>query len=193
MWLEEVERLLAARPVRRSSSERNLTRAAVLVPLYVNAGELWLLLTRRAAGLPNHAGQMAFPGGVREDGDEDEVDTALRETHEELGVRPATVMVLGHLDDVLTPSGFVISPVVGALPFPLEVTPSGEEIESVVPIPFHTLANPRLVEYQELMVDGEVMVSPVFHYHGHRVWGATARMIADLVARLTGAEPALAE
>jgi len=193
MWLEEVERLLAARPVRRCSPERKLTRAAVLVPLYVNAGELWLLLTRRAAGLPNHAGQMAFPGGVREDGDEDEVDTALRETHEELGVRPATVMVLGHLDDVLTPSGFVISPVVGALPFPLEVTPSGEEIESVVPIPFHTLANPRLVEYQELMVDGEVMVSPVFHYHGHRVWGATARMIADLVARLTGAEPALAE
>jgi len=185
--------LLAARPVRLRSPDGGFTRAAVLVPLYVKAGELWLLLTRRSAGLPNHAGQIAFPGGGSEDADEDEIDTALRETQEELGIERAAVMVLGQLDDVVTPTGFVISPIVGALPSPLAVKPSGDEIESVVEIPFHILTNPQLVEYQELMVNGEVVVSPVFHYHGHRVWGATARVIADLVARLTGAEPILAE
>ncbi len=193
MWFEEVERLLSERPVRRCDAAAERTHAAVLVPLYARAGVLWLLLTRRSAALPNHGGQIAFPGGACEEGDEDEVATALRESHEELGIEPATVMVLGQLDDVVTPSGFVISPVVGALPFPLQVTPSGEEIESVVPIPFHTLADPQLVEYQELAVDGSVIVSPVFHYHGHRVWGATARVIADLVSRLTGSELASAE
>jgi len=193
MWFEEVERLLSARPVRRRGAAAELVRAAVLVPLYVRAGELWLLLTRRSAALPNHAGQIAFPGGAWEEGDEDEVATALRESHEELGIVAATVMVLGQLDDVVTPSGFVISPIVGALPFPLQVTPSGEEIESLVPIPFRTLADPQLVEYQELVVDGSVIVSPVFHYHDYRVWGATARMVADLVSRLTGAELVSAE
>jgi 8-oxo-dGTP pyrophosphatase MutT (NUDIX family) len=193
MWLEEVERLLTARPVRRRSPEEGLTRAAVLVPVYVNLGELWLLLTRRAKALPHHAGQMAFPGGACEEADEDEIDTALREAHEELGLDPATVMVLGQLDDVWTPSGFVISPVVGALPFPLKITPSDAEIESVVQIPFRTLTNPQLVEFQDLLVDGEVIRSPMFHYHGDRVWGATARVIADLVGRLTGTEPVWAE
>ncbi|MFI5167396.1 MAG: NUDIX hydrolase [Thermoanaerobaculales bacterium] len=193
MWLEEVERRLTARPVRRRSPEEGLTRAAVLVPVYVNLGELWLLLTRRAKALPHHAGQMAFPGGACEEADEDEIDTALREAHEELGLEPATVMVLGQLDDVWTPSGFVISPVVGALPFPLKITPSDDEIESVVQIPFRTLTNPQLVEFQDLLVDGEVIRSPMFHYHGDRVWGATARVIADLVGRLTGTEPVWAE
>jgi len=188
MWLEEVERLLASRPVRRRDPDPALTPAAVLVPLYVAAGELWVLLTRRADDLPYHAGQVSFPGGAREERDEDEVATALRETGEELGIDPGVVMVLGQLDDVATPTGFVVSPVVGALPHPLEVSPASGEVESVVRIPLSTLANPQLVEYQELTVGEERLLSPVYHYHGQRVWGATARVIADLVSRLTGAE-----
>jgi len=188
MWLEEVERLLGARPIIRRRQEPGLKPAAVLVPLYVAAGELWVLLTRRSDSLPLHAGQVSFPGGAREEGDEDEVATALREVREELGIDPAVVMVLGQLDDVWTPSGFVVSPVVGALPHPLEIKPAGAEVEAVLRIPFSTLANPQLVEYQELPLDGELILSPVYHYHGQRVWGATARVIADLVSRISGAE-----
>ena len=186
MWLEEVERLLAARPVRRRRLAEGLTSAAVLVPLYVAGGGLWVVLTRRSEALPNHGGQIAFPGGAREAGDDDEVATALREAGEELGIDPAGVLVLGLLDDVVTTSGFVVSPVVGALPYPLSLTPSAREVEAVVPVPFAYVANPEAVETEELTVAGERIASPVFHYRGHRICGATARIVSDLVGRLSG-------
>lgn len=193
MWLEEVERLLAAAPVRRSPLAKGFVPSAVLVPLYVAAGQLWVLLTRRTDTLPKHAGQYAFPGGVREEADEDEVAAALREAHEELGLDPSTVVVLGHLDDLRTPTGFLISPVVGAIPFPLTVQPASEEVAAVVQIPFAYLANPEVVEEQELEIAGERVVSPVYHYRNHRIWGATARILADLIGRLTGGVPAAGE
>lgn len=193
MWLEEVERLLAARPVRRRAPAEGEAAAGVLVPLYVAGESLWVVLTRRAASLPDHAGQVAFPGGAREAGDEDEIATALREAGEELGIDPSVVLVLGQLDDVRTPTGFVISPVVGALPYPLALNPSGDEIDVVLPVPFAYLANPEAVETEELVVGGERVSSPVFHYRGHRVWGATARIVSDLVSRLSGAPEAPSE
>ena len=186
MLFEEVERLLAARPVRRRPPIEGQTASAVLVPLYVAGGSLWVVVTRRTNSLPNHGGQYAFPGGVRQDGDEDEVATALREAGEELGVDSSVVLVLGQLDDVWTQTGFVISPVVGALPYPLALQPSAEEVEAVVPVPFAYLANPEAAETEELVVAGERVTSPVFHYRGHRVWGATALIISDLVCRLSG-------
>jgi 8-oxo-dGTP pyrophosphatase MutT (NUDIX family) len=191
MWLEEVATLLTATPVQRREPSKGQVSAAVLVPLCVAAGELWVLLTRRAEGLPHHAGQYSFPGGVREDGDADEVATALREAHEELGIDPAVVVVLGRLNDVWTPSGFLISPVVGALPYPLSFRPHDKEVEAVVPVPFTYLANPEAVEEQEIVVGGVKVLSPVYHYRSHRIWGATARIVADLVARLTGGAVAL--
>ena len=186
MWLEEVQRLLASAPVRRKPAGNRLVASAVLVPLYVAAGELWVLLTRRADTLPEHAGEYAFPGGVRADGDEDEVATALRETHEELGIAPSLVVVLGQLSDVWTPTGFLISPVVGAIPHPLSVEPASDEVGAVVRVPFSCLANPEVAEEQEVVINGEKLVSPVFHYRNHRIWGATARILADLIGRLTG-------
>jgi 8-oxo-dGTP pyrophosphatase MutT (NUDIX family) len=78
-WLDDVERRIAARPSRRLTAAGAAARAAVLVPLYVADGQLWLILQRRSAGLSLHAGQLAFPGGMREEADADEVATALRE------------------------------------------------------------------------------------------------------------------
>jgi 8-oxo-dGTP pyrophosphatase MutT (NUDIX family) len=193
MWLEEVQRLLGAAPVRRKTESDGLVVAAVLVPLYVAAGQLWVLLTRRTDSLPQHGGQVAFPGGVREEGDENEVATALREAHEELGIDPSHVVVLGQLNDVWTPSGFLISPVVGAIPFPLTVRPASEEVEAVVQVPFGYLANPVVMEEQELEIAGERAPSPIYHYRSHRIWGATARILADLIGRLTGATAAVGE
>jgi 8-oxo-dGTP pyrophosphatase MutT (NUDIX family) len=193
MWLEEVERLLAAAPVLRRPLAKGYLPSAVLVPLYVAAGQLWVLLTRRTDTLPKHAGQYAFPGGVREEADEDEVAAALREAHEEIGLDSSSVVVLGHLNDVETPSGFLISPVVGAIPFPLKVRPTSEEVDAVVQIPFAYLSNPLVVEEQELEIAGEKVVSPVYHYRNHRIWGATARILADLIGRLTGGVPAAGE
>ena len=187
-WLDEVRGLLAARPARQLPPGEGLVLSAVLVPLYVAEGQLWVLLTRRNASLPHHAGQYSFPGGVREPGDADDVATALRESREELGIDSATVVVLGRLDDIRTPTGYQIAPVVGAIPYPLSLEPAEEEVEAVVPFPYAYLANPEMVEEQEFVVDGRRVTAPVFHYRGHRVWGATARMLADLVERLSGSD-----
>lgn len=185
-WLEEVEKLLQGAPVQRVGATDGLTHSAVLVPLYVAHGELWVLLTRRSDSLPHHAGQIAFPGGACEDGDADEVATALRETEEEVGIPVDKVVVLGQLDDLATPTGFVISPVVGAITFPFEAHPAAGEVEAVLPVPFSFLANPEMIEQQVFEYRGRQVVSPVYHYRGQRVWGATAKIIADLVQRLTG-------
>lgn len=185
-WLEEVERLLQTTPVRRLLPAPGVTRASVLVPLYVAQSELWVLLTRRADSLPHHAGQIAFPGGAVEEGDEDEVATALREADEEIGIPAEKVLVLGQLDDLATPTGFLISPVVGAIPFPFEIKPAAHEVEAVLTVPFSFLANPEMVEQQVFEVDGGRVVAPVYHYRGQRVWGATAKIIGNLVERLTG-------
>ncbi len=185
MWYLEVEQRLQARPVRRLR-EPGAKPAAVLVPLYVAEGQLWVLLTRRADHLLHHPGQYAFPGGMRDEGDSDEVATALREAQEELGIPQESVMVLGALDDLLTVTGFVISPVVGALPYPHQLQPDPREVAAVVPVPYAVVANPLLVEEQELSWRGKKLRSPVLHYGAHRIWGATARILLDLVDHLSG-------
>jgi len=183
-WFEEVVARLAARPVARVPRAGGLLPAAVLVPLLVEGGELLVLLTRRSEALAEHAGQWAFPGGRCDEADEDEVATALRESAEEIGVDPASVLLLGHLDDVRTTSGYVVSPVVGALAGRQGLAPRSEEVTAIAPFPLSFLAQPELVEEQEVVVGGVSVRSPVFHYRGHRVWGATARILADLLDRL---------
>lgn len=158
----------------------------MLVPLYVADGQLWLILQRRSADLPLHAGQLAFPGGMREAADVDEVATALRETREELGIDGARVIVLGRLDDARTSTGYVVTPVVGAVPYPLELTLRPEEVEEVVAVPVAELLRPAAVEDQELVLGGETVRSPVYRWGELRIWGATARILADLLGRLAG-------
>ena len=190
MWLEDVERLLAAWPARRAADRAGLNRAAVLVPLYVTHGELWVVLTRRAEAGAGRTGAYAFPGGASRAEDRDEFETALREAREEVRIDPSAVIVLGRLDDVLTATGYAIAPVVGAVPFPLSVEPATEEVESVATVPFAYLARPEAIEEGEEVIAGETVVSPVFHYRSHCISGPTARVVADLVNRLTGgAEP----
>src|SRR5207245_6296875 len=102
--------------------------AAVLVPLVARAGGLALLLTERTADLPSHAGQVSFPGGKMDAADADAAACALREAEEELGLPAHSAEVLGGLDDVPTPTGFVISPVVGLLATDPPLRPNPAEV-----------------------------------------------------------------
>jgi 8-oxo-dGTP pyrophosphatase MutT (NUDIX family) len=183
-WFDEVAERVASRPAARLPEAGELRPAAVLVPLQVRAGEIWVILIRRSEAVPRHAGQVAFPGGAREEGDDDEVANALREAGEELGIPAGAVMVLGHLDEVGTSSGFAVAPVVGALPSDVEPRPAGGEVAAVVQAPLRYLASPELVEEHEEVRRGVRVVSPVFHYRGLRIAGATAHILADLLARL---------
>lgn len=185
-WILQVRELLASPPPRRLGP-RDARHAAVLVPLYVDAGELWTLLTRRTDTLPHHKGQIAFPGGGRELGEEP-WPAALREAHEEIGIEPSVVLRLGELDEAETPSGFRIIPCVGAVPQPLETRPNPEEIAELFAAPLSAFANPRLVEERRVLLDGSSRVLRIYHVGGRQVWGLTARILQNLLMRL-GLEP----
>lgn len=181
-WIQEVRRRLATPPPRRMPASE-ARQAAVLVPLYVGAGELWTLLTRRAETLPQHRGQVAFPGGGRETG-EDLWGAALRESEEEIGLAAAAVLRLGELDEVGTPSGFRIVPCVGAIPASFTARPDPGEIEEVFAAPISALANPRTVEDREVLINGQRRALRIYHVGRHLVWGVTARIVQNLLLRL---------
>jgi 8-oxo-dGTP pyrophosphatase MutT (NUDIX family) len=153
------------------------------VPLYVDAGELWTVLTQRSNDLPHHKGQFAFPGGGHETG-EDDWAAALRETQEELGLDPQKILRLGELDEVSATSGYRIVPCVGAVPFPLETNVNRAEVADVFTVPISALANPRLVEDRDVVIEGRPRQIRVYHVGTRRVWGLTARIIQNLLARL---------
>jgi len=190
-WIMEMRARLDSPPPRRRPP--NDTRpAAVLVPLYVDAGELWTLLTRRSEDLPHHRGQIAFPGGSLEPG-EDVWQAALRETHEEIGIESDRILRLGQLDEAETPSGFRIVPCVGTVPFPVETRLDPREIDEVFTVPLAALANPQLVEEKKISVDGRERWVRIYHFGSRRIWGLTARILQNLLQRLGLEEPSGAE
>lgn len=181
-WIVELRQRLAEPPPERMKP-REARHASVLVPLYVDAGELWTILTQRTAELPHHKSQYAFPGGSRDPG-EGPWDAALREAEEEIGIEPAKVLRLGELDETETPSGFRIVPCVAAVPFPFQPVINEEEIAEVFNVPLSVLASPRMAEERLVKIQGEEKVIRIYHVGNRRVWGLTARILQNLLDRL---------
>jgi len=192
-WITELRARLQTPPPERLpptalARGENARRAAVLVPLYVDAGALWVLLTRRAEDLPYHRGQIAFPGGSLEAG-EDPWAAALRETQEEIGLDPKQVLQLGLLDEAETPTGFHVMPCVGAVPYPVETRPAAREVAEVFALPLQAIASPQMVERRSVLINGNPREITVFHVAGRQIWGVTALVLWNLLERL-GMEPA---
>jgi peroxisomal coenzyme A diphosphatase NUDT7 len=160
--------------------------SAVLVPIVVEAGApARVLFTVRRADLPTHAGQVSFPGGKRDADDADAAACAIREASEELGIEPAAVDVLGLLDDVPTPTGFVITPVVARVRGPVELHPSQHEVAEAFAVPLDELRDPaRHTTGGERSFLGVHYVMHEYRWESHRIWGATARMVHDLIGLL---------
>ncbi len=162
------------------------TPAAVLIPLVLKAGAVDILLTRRTEDVETHKGQISFPGGMVDEGDTSRRHTALRETEEELGIAPAHVEVLGMLDDLFTPTGFLITPVVGIVgPIP-QMKPNPREVAEVFTVPLPFFADPENGRREMLSTPlGEREVW-FYEYQGRVIWGATAAMIRNLCDILHG-------
>jgi 8-oxo-dGTP pyrophosphatase MutT (NUDIX family) len=185
-WIFQLRQRLAS-PLATRLPPGEARQAAVLVPLYVDAGQLWMVLTRRSDALPHHKNQIAFPGGVREIG-EDPWSAALREAQEEVGFDPATVIRIGELDEAATPSGFHIVPCVGAVPFPLSTEINRAEIAELFSVPLLAFADFRMVEDRVVKIDGVERTIRVYQVGRRQVWGLTARIVQNLMQRL-GFEP----
>jgi 8-oxo-dGTP pyrophosphatase MutT (NUDIX family) len=160
--------------------------AAVLVLLYHLAGADRVLLTRRTDTVEHHKGQISFPGGGRHGADEDLATTALRETWEEVGVHPDHVEIIGALDEHLTVSNFRVAPYVGVLTqVPYAFVPSPLEVAEVLEPPIHHLLDPANRIYETwTRDDGHPVHGPAYYYEGHRIWGATARMLESFFTLL---------
>lgn len=181
-WIVEVRQRLSTPPPERLAPGET-RQAAVLVPLYVDAGELWTVLTKRAETLPHHKSQIAFPGGGLETG-EDPWTAALREAEEEVGFDTSKIMRIGELDEASTPSGFNIVPCVGAVPFPLETDINRDEIEEIFSVPLLAFTDYRTVEDRRVKIDGIERDIRVYHVGTRQVWGLTARIVQNLMHRL---------
>jgi 8-oxo-dGTP pyrophosphatase MutT (NUDIX family) len=188
-WMEDIrDRLDRPWPARDILTEKAgggpLRKAAVLIPLYVKDSVLWTLFTKRTDLVEHHKGQISFPGGGEEPGDQNLWATAIRETEEEIGVLRAGVRLLGTLPRLATVTDFEVSPFVGAIPHPVAFQPRAGEVESIIEIPVPYLLDPMVVEERPVKWKGRDVMTLAYHYRGHAIWGATARILADFLEAL---------
>ncbi len=157
-------------------------RAGVLVLLYHWEGRLYLVLTRRTARVDHHQSQISFPGGQQEKGESFE-QTALREACEELGIRPGSIRILGELTPLyIPPSNYCIYPVVATIDERPEFLPSEEEVAEVIEVPFDHLLDPQNIHKEIWTYQGAQLEVPFYLFKGHKIWGATAMVLAELLA-----------
>ncbi|SOD96072.1 CoA pyrophosphatase [Caenispirillum bisanense] len=159
---------------------RPQTAAAVLVPLVQRPDGLTVLLTQRTAHLKNHAGQISFPGGRSEDHDDGPVATALRESHEEIGLPAELVDVLGRLDDYVTVTNFRVTPVVGLIAPPFELAPDPFEVAEVFEVPLAFVLDRSNHQRHTYKVKGRTRAYWAMPYGERYIWGATAGMLVNL-------------
>lgn len=155
-------------------------QAGVLLLVYPKDGELHVLLNKRSQYVENHKGEIAFPGGAREAGDGTILDTALRETWEEMGIEPSDVAVLGELDDIVTISDFVVTPYVGEIPGGYRFKPN-IEVDEVIEAPLAAILDPGNARDDVRMAGGHPRRWPTYAYGGHLIWGATAMILEGFV------------
>lgn len=158
--------------------------AAVLIPFLRQENEWHVLFTRRHAGLAEHSGQVAFPGGRAEPDDPDPETTALREAKEEIGLRPEDVQVLGRLNDFVTITNYRVTPVVGVMPWPYPLVLNPEEVSRVFTIPLRWLADPAHRKERPRALPAPLAKVNVIYfdlYDGELLWGVSARFTVALL------------
>jgi 8-oxo-dGTP pyrophosphatase MutT (NUDIX family) len=178
----DYDRVAAYDPIVVEDEQRE---AAVIAPVVERTEGEAILFTKRAEHLTDHPGQMSFPGGGREPEDDDLLATALREGNEEIGLDPMAVNVVGRLDDIRTITHYSVRPFVARIP-DREYRPNDEEVAEVVTLPVTALTD--LGNYESEQRDhpyyGEIRLH-FFYVDGYTVWGATARMLVQLLELAT--------
>jgi 8-oxo-dGTP pyrophosphatase MutT (NUDIX family) len=181
----ELSELLLSPEEAYAMEARGGTDAAVLLPLHGWPEAPGLIFTERRADMRRHAGEISFPGGRKDEGDADLAATALREAEEEIGLAPTRVELCGALPPAATfVTGYRIHPFVGVIPNPaeLDLRPNPDEVETVLAFSLEGLRDGYAM--RRLVRRGVPIHTPTYEIDGHMIWGATARILGDLLGRL---------
>jgi 8-oxo-dGTP pyrophosphatase MutT (NUDIX family) len=173
----ELREVLSQRQKRRIT-DASLNTSAVLVPIYYKQGQYYILFTKRTEELKRHKGQISFPGGAHQESDRTLVDTALRESAEEIGLAPERVKVLGELDDIRTETtNYIITPFVGLIPYPYQFKAGGNEVAEIIEAPIAMLMDKGILHQRKAVLGDKPMSFYVYKYRGRVIWGATAKIL----------------
>ncbi len=183
--IEQVKDILERRH-RYTVDDHLLPRAAVLLGLYETTEDFLLVFTKRTNLVAHHKGEICFPGGRQHVSDPTMEFTALRETFEEIGVRPEDVRLLGKLDDIETISGFVVTPFVGQVCPLRQFITSPDEVEELLQVPLSHLRDTRNQLQEFVTKDGMTFRAPTYKYGHHIIWGATARILHQFLGLTDG-------
>jgi len=155
------------------------TSAAVMILFMNRDSEPHLLLTQRSDKVKTHKGQMSLPGGGRDSTDRDILETAFRETYEEVGIRPDKIEHLGRFDDYISIFGFHVTVFVGAVEYPVEYTFCQDEIDAYLEVPVRIFVNREYGKVQYITYEGKEYKIYHYFYGGLEIWGLTARILTD--------------
>jgi 8-oxo-dGTP pyrophosphatase MutT (NUDIX family) len=163
----------------------NFLEASVLIPILTFKKDLEILLTKRSNNLKNHPGQIAFPGGKKDQSDSSPIETALRETQEEVGLNPKNVEIIASLPSHKTATGFVIKPYLGLINQPFSETLRQGEVDEIFTVPYEYILNEKNFSIHTRKWNGSQRSYYVVPYGPYYIWGATARILLNLSRALS--------
>jgi 8-oxo-dGTP pyrophosphatase MutT (NUDIX family) len=178
--IENMRQALTARD-RLVIEDDTLTPSAVLIPIFQRNGKCHIVFTKRTSHMSHHKGQISFPGGGCHKEDKSLLDTALRESQEEIGLEACDVEVIGALDDALTTTSFYrITPFVGMIPYPYDFKPDAFEVDEIFDLPIEDLLNTDTTD-DYVTIDDKTIKTITYQVDGRIIWGATAWILTQFL------------
>ena len=183
-FIDGIRNILSTRE-RKLIEHPPFSHAAVLVPLFKKGEDCYLLFTKRSDQVKYHKGEISFPGGVVDEEDSELISTALREAFEEIGLKENDVQIIGILDDIVTITEFIVTPIVGLFPYPYLFKVSEVEIAELIEVPLASLLDEDCFSEREIFRGGRNEVVYAYQYEKHIIWGATALILKQFLDLIT--------